>query len=286
MNAFRFWVLAFVGFSPAALGQIEKKIVKPSTTVQMQQTTPAVQQPARQDSVRRYSARQDPPQRSIKKYDRLYRWADFEGVARRSFLTRFDTTRNYEQVLAERERKRQADRCQPSLERNQAIVRQLRRIDSLLGLEVGERLAVDYRQKRYSVIDSLAVQGNRVAFIRLAFFLQGLSDCPFPTFKLEYYPNLSHLETEGRAVIIGGVIQTVMSLSTGVPTLPPTTSNVKRDAEAYLLKVHDLLKLYFEQLQTTVPQYNTFERGQNLTTDGARLGFRKQFCFNILCEVR
>jgi hypothetical protein len=231
----------------------------------------------------RYAVRPDSvPGRSIKRYDRISTWRDFSGVAFSPFTARFDTSKNYEQVLAERERKRQDDQCRALLERNQGLTRQVRQVDSLIRVEAFGVLADGYRQ-RFPVVDSLLIRGNRLEFIRIGLFLRAEGGCPVPEFRLENYPTLSRLETEGRAVIIGGVVSLAAMT---VPVLPPTTSNPRQDAATYLTKIKDLLGLYFEQLRTTFPQYQTYEARQRLATDPARVTFRRNFCYSILAEIR
>lgn len=224
------------------------------------------------------------PRRSIKRYDRVSTWADFRGVRFQPFTARFDSSKNYEQVLAERERKRRDDQCQALLERNQGITRQVREVDSLIRIDALGVLADGYRQ-RFTVVDSLLIRDNRLEFIRIGLFLRSEPDCPVPKFNLENYATLSRLETEGRAVIIGGVMN-LLQAAMAIPLLPPTTSNPRQDAAAYLAKIKDLLGLYFEQLRTTFPQYQAYEARQRLSTDPARVTFRRNFCYSILAEVR
>jgi hypothetical protein len=239
---------------------------------------------ARPDAARPDAARPDTvPVRSIKRYDRVSTWRDFRGVPLRPFTARFDTAKNYEGILADREQKRQEDQCRTLLERNGAITRQVRQVDSLLRVEAFGVLTEAYRQRQVPVVDSLLIRSSRLEFIRIGIFLRSESGCPVPTFRIENYATLSRLETEGRAVVIGGVMSMV---AMRVPVLPPTTNDPRRDAATYLAKIKDLLGLYFEQLRTTFAQYQAYEARQRLPTDPARAAFRRNFCYSILCEVR
>ena len=225
-----------------------------------------------------------PPEvRKLKKETALADTLRIRGLTVVPFLQRFQTggttyQEKYQAQRAEEHRKQ----CEPMLAARQEVVDQLSRIEQLLSAQNLAQLLQEKAVGNLPIIDTIKITQRQLQLLTIRYAITEGMGCYIPEIDLSVYPTLMMLQRQ-KLVVIFVTIQALAAVE--ISRLPSLTGNTRTDAANYLQAIRQLLGFYYNQLQTTYPQYRTYERGQNLNTDMALLNFRREFCCGILCDV-
>ena len=199
------------------------------------------------------------------------------------FHQRFQTSgTTYQDKYKAQQAEQQRKICEPILADRQKVVNQLARVEKLLSAKNLTQLRQEKEAGSLPIVDTIRISLGRLEKLTIRYTIKAGMGCIFPEVDTSVYPTLMRLKRQKLVAIYESILR--YSAST-ISRLPSLTGNTQTDAANHLQAIRQLLALYYEQLQTSYPQYRAYERGQNLDTAVSLLKFRREFCFGILCDV-
>ncbi len=199
------------------------------------------------------------------------------------FLQRFQTSgTTYQDKYKAQQAEQQRKRCEPMVAARQKVVDQLARIEQLLSARQLAQLRQEKEAGSLPIIDTLRFRLGRLQLLTITYTIITGLGCSIPEVDTRVYPTLMGLKRQKLVAIYESIEAYAAST---ISRLPSLTGNTQTDAASHLQAIQELLGLYYEQLQTSYPQYRAYEREQNLDTAVSLLKFRREFCFGILCDV-